>query len=599
MTGIKAKKIREAWRLFHAGFGKYKPQILILTVLGFLSGLLEAVGINAVIPLFSFVTGSTAGTDVISRAIVRIFSFLNLPFNLRFLLIFIISLFILKALAMIAFHYIHTKITADYQKEAMGDLFQKTLESDWSYLLRQKTAYLERVLMNDIAQTTYLLKYLSQTILLITSLTMYTLVALNISAPITLSVFAMGGIVFLALKRFVYKTRLASHAYAEADKQTAHHLSQNIIGVKTVKAMNVEIPVYKKALEYFDKLRNLRIRTFLLQNTTQELLEPVGLIFITIVFAIIYRRPGFNFASFAVIIYLINRIFGYLQNAQMRLHNVNEFIPYLRTCVKYLTEAKAHRENFRNDGADFKFVQNLQFKNVTFAYAGTGPILENLNFTIRKGQMIGLIGPSGAGKTTIVDLLLRLFNPSGGQILLDGLNMREISMRQWRKNIGYVSQDIFLLNDTIANNVKFYEPFSDNEIMEAARVANIADFIRAQPLGLGTIVGERGVLLSMGQRQRIVLARVLVRRPELLILDEATSALDNESEVAIQKAIENLRGKITVLVVAHRLSTVINADELLVLEDGQITEQGVPQKLLENQGSYFYKVYNIRERSQT
>lgn len=579
------------------GFGKYKPQILILTVLGFASGLLEAVGINAVIPLFSFATGSTAGTDVISRAIARIFSLLHLPFNLRFLLIFIISLFLLKALAMMVFHYVHTKITADYQKEATAELFGETLQSTWPHLLRQKNAYLERVLMNDIAQTTYLLKYISQIILLVTSLTMYTLVAINISVPITLGAFAMGGVMFLLFKRFVYKTRLASQEYADADKQTAHHLSQNILGIKTVKAMNVEQPIYQKAVEYFDKLRNLRIKTFMMQNTTQELIEPVGLIFITVVFALTYKSPAFNFASFAVIIYVINRIFGYLQNAQMKLHSVNEFIPYLRISVSYLREAKQHKENASPRGSAFRFERLLKFQNVTFAYPQKPPVLQNLSFQVKKGEMAGLIGPSGAGKTTIVDLLLRLFEPQAGEILLDRVNISEIAMRQWRQHVGYVSQEVFLLNDTIANNIRFYGSFSEEDIWQAAKIAHIDEFIKGQPLGLETMVGERGVMLSAGQRQRIVLSRVLVRQPELLILDEATSALDNESEVAIQKAIENLKGKITVLVIAHRLSTIINADELLVLENGRITEQGLPGKLLENRQSYFYKVYNIRENA--
>ena len=210
--------------------------------------------------------------------------------------------------------------------------------------------------------------------------------------------------------------------------------------------------------------------------------------------------------------------------------------------------------------------------------------------------MIGLIGPSGAGKTTIVDIILRLFNPTKGEILLDGNNINSININEWRKNIGYVSQDIFLKNDTIANNIKFYnDSISDREMKEAAKMANIYDFIQSCPDKFATVIGERGLLLSTGQRQRIVIARILARRPKILILDEATSALDNESEVQIQEVIENLKNKVTVLLIAHRLSTVMNCNKLLVLQDGEIKEQGSPKELLADENSYYYKVSNIRQ----
>ncbi len=230
-----------------------------------------------------------------------------------------------------------------------------------------------------------------------------------------------------------------------------------------------------------------------------------------------------------------------------------------------------------------------------FGYNGGGKTLEELSFEIKKGEMIGLIGSSGAGKTTVVDLILRLFNPTGGKILLDEKNIAQIGLASWRENIGYVAQDIYLKNGTIAANIKFYdEAISDEQMIEAARMANIYNFINECPKKFETLVGERGVQLSAGQRQRIIIARVLARRPQILILDEATSALDNESETQIQKVIDNLKNKITVLVIAHRLSTVINVDRVLVLGDGKIVEEGVPRELLKKEDSYFYKVYNIK-----
>jgi ABC-type multidrug transport system fused ATPase/permease subunit len=192
---------------------------------------------------------------------------------------------------------------------------------------------------------------------------------------------------------------------------------------------------------------------------------------------------------------------------------------------------------------------------------------------------------------------LRLFIPNSGIITVDDKDIRDISLTEWRKHIGYVSQDMFLINDTFANNITFYnDAVTHEDMIEAAKKANIYDFIMSKPEGFETIIGERGVQISTGQRQRLVIARILATKPKLLILDEATSALDNESELLIQKVIEKLKGTLTVIVVAHRLSTLANTHRIIVLNDGQVAEEGSPETLLGNPSSYFSKMMNMREQ---
>ena len=240
----------------------------------------------------------------------------------------------------------------------------------------------------------------------------------------------------------------------------------------------------------------------------------------------------------------------------------------------------------------------MQFitKNTQETQKLVGKIIKKLVKAPRQGALVlALQGELGAGKTTLADLILRLFLPSSGEILLDGKNIQNIKLDSWRKNIGYVAQDIFLKNDTIENNIRFYDPdIPEADIVDAAKMAQCSDFINALPKGFKSKVGERGALLSGGQRQRIALARTIARRPQLLILDEATSSIDNQSEILIKKAIETLRGKMTIIIIAHRLSTIMDADKLFYLEKGRVIEEGSPRQLLSDPDSHFSKMHNVK-----
>jgi len=594
VTILQNNKIIRILRLSKQAFGGYKLQIAILTILGFISGLLEGIGINALIPLFAFITGNAdTGSDFISQTIEKLFLFFHINFSLKYLLIFISLSFVLKAVALILFSYVNIKIITDYEEKTRNKLLQKTLQADWLYLLKQKLGHLETTLVIDIANSATLLKQIGLIIMVLTSLLMYTLVAFNISLVITSATLVLGGILFLFFKPFIYQTKITAQRLVGLNRQIAHYVNENITGLKTIKSIRAEDTVVKMGREYFNKLKKIRVKIFLLKEITSNLLQPISLIFVCVIFAFSYKLFNFNFASLLTVIYLTQKVFFYFQQLQINLHKASEMVPFARSVLDQEAKIKEHKE-ITSGSASFKFYNVLEFRGVNFSYNIERDILSDVSFSIKKGEMLGLIGPSGAGKTTVVDLILRLLTPTNGAILLDEQNIQQIKIEEWRKNIGYVSQDIFLMNDTIANNIRFYDTsITDGDIKKAVKMANIDEFIQNCPEKFNTIVGERGVQLSAGQRQRIVIARVLARQPKILILDEATSALDNESEVKIQQVIKNLKGKITVLVVAHRLSTIINADTLLALDKGKIVETGRPQELLQDTKSYFYRVYNV------
>jgi ABC-type multidrug transport system fused ATPase/permease subunit len=592
---IASQKLELATRVIRKAFKDYKGKFGLIIFLGFLAGLSGGIGVGAIIPLFSIYTGQSMGVaDIITQFIQKIFAFLHLPFTLLFLVAFIGGLFVFKAIIQFSVKYVNGKAIADYEEKLRSDLFSKTMNASWSFLLNQKTGYLERILMNDVISSAKMMMVLANLILLGTSLISYAFVAFNISALVSLLTMFIGGLLFFVFKPLYYKSRKIAREVVSMEKTTAHFLSESVQNSKAIKISGMEKRVIEKIKVYFQNLRKGRTLAAFYNSAVGPAFEPIGLIFIVVLFMFYRHSPGFSIISFAATIYLVQKMFSFIELSQGNIQQISEMTPYLQSILDYRSLASENRE-IASGVSGFIFNKEIKFENICFSYEKREEVLSNLNFWVKRGEMVGLIGSSGAGKTTIADLLLRLFQPSSGKILLDGIDIEEVDIKKWRNKIGYFSQDVFMLNDTIENNIRFFdESISKNDVLEAIKTANAIDFVYNLPEGLDTVIGERGVKLSMGQRQRIALARVLAKKPEILILDEATSALDNESELLVQKAIEDLKGKVTVLAIAHRLSTVINSDRLLVLEKGKILEEGAPQELLKNQDSHFYKIYNIR-----
>ena len=239
------------------------------------------------------------------------------------------------------------------------------------------------------------------------------------------------------------------------------------------------------------------------------------------------------------------------------------------------------------------FEHEIELRNLSFQYGET-PVLTNINLTIKKGQTVALVGPSGSGKSTLADLLPRFYDATQGQILIDGHDVRACTLHSVRAQMGIVAQESILFNDTILSNIRFNTQATDEEVMEAARIANAHEFIMAGPEGYHTLIGDRGSRLSGGQRQRLSIARAILRNPPILILDEATSALDTESEKLVQEALTRLMRSRTSLVIAHRLSTVQHADEIIVLQQGRIVERGTHEQLLRNPGGLYQRLSQLQ-----
>lgn len=567
----RSNKFTNVARMLLSAFGAYYKHLLVIIVLGFFASLLEGLGISAIIPLFSFVTGGGGiAADAVTQIFTGFFAFIGIPYTFRFLLLFVGVLFIVRILALFAIQNVTARIVFGYERDMRERMFGATIKSSWPFLSMQKVGHLDQLLITNTTTTSQFFGIFSTVVLIVTKTIAYIVIALNISHIIALLSFVVGVLLFFILQPLFRMNKTSSTEAENLNRSLAHFVSQNISGMKSVKSAGVEEPVSRESSSYFESIRKMHVRMVTIRGFLEMGIQFTGLAFVAGVFAYMYKMPGFNFASFAVIVYAVNQIFMQIQAAQVQLHALSGMLPYLSRASAYQDDAEANAEPLGGTNSA-AITEAIEFQNVSFSYPKRGEVLSAVSFSVKQGQIVAIVGPSGVGKSTVADLLLRLIEPTSGAILADGKDVRTVSVAEWRKTMGYIPQDPFLLNDSIRNNIAFYNPgLSLEQIIDSAKRANIHEFIESLPHGYDTHVGDRGVLVSGGQRQRIVLARLLARDPKVLILDEATSALDPASERAIMQSIKSLRGEVTVFVIAHGGEMQSLADIIVTLSKGRV-----------------------------
>jgi ATP-binding cassette subfamily B protein/subfamily B ATP-binding cassette protein MsbA len=412
-------------------------------------------------------------------------------------------------------------------------------------------------------------------------------VLMSLSPWLLAAAAAMAGLLVLVQKQVLPRIRQRAFRSTEIAAEIATRITEDIQGLRLLHSTGQLDAATRGLQSRMGALEDNRRASSRLESILGPITVflPIGMIALIAALSLLVfggRSSGVlpSLVTFVIALQRLNGTFGAiagnfssLSSNAANLHRLNEILT---------TTDKQFR---RAGGRPFPGLQQeIHLKNVFLRYSpDLPPALKGVDLTIRKGETVALVGSSGAGKSSIADLLVGLYDPTGGRILIDGEDLLELNLASWQQRLGVVSQDTFLFNTSLARNIAFGTPGATAEqIAEAARKAQAAGFIEALPDGYDTLVGERGYRLSGGQRQRLSLARAILREPDLLILDEATSALDTQSERLVQQAIEQFERQHTVLVIAHRLSTIVNADLICVMDQGMIVERGSHKELLAN-----------------
>ena len=419
----------------------------------------------------------------------------------------------------------------------------------------------------------------------------YLITLFTISWQLTLFVLVLLPIAGLLIGRIGRSLKRASSKGQEQNAEILTQIDETLGGLRVVKAFNAE----GKLTDRFLNLINATRATFNRINRRYYLAHPVSEFFGTALIAILLWFGGtlilgdyssIDAATFIYYLVIFYSIIGPAKDLSKATYGIRRGMASLERIDKILKVESSIR-NIDNPVKISDFQSVIRYEDVSFSYQADRPVLQHINLDIHKGQTIALVGQSGSGKTTLADLLPRFYDPTAGRITIDGVDIKNLKTFDLRALMGNVNQEAILFNDTFYNNITFgVESATMEEVRQAARIANADDFIMATPDQYQTTIGDRGSRLSGGQRQRISIARAILKNPPILILDEATSALDTESEKLVQEALENLMKDRTTLVVAHRLSTIRNADLICVLHEGQIVEQGTHDQLMALSGYY-------------
>ncbi|MDI9633254.1 MAG: ABC transporter ATP-binding protein/permease [Methanolinea sp.] len=583
-------------RFFSRGYEHY---IVFLFFTAVTIGIVDAASIALLYPMISI--GFQINTESIPfYGLIQSLSSL-IPIGSLFvhLGLFFISLTVLSLLLQV----VYWKVAFIFQRELIvrtkKSIFSKIDANDYRFFVDSR----QGDLINLFNQSPYFIQ-----------MTYYLLISLSSEVITTFFIIAMlffispGGLILVLIGGGVFYLVITSISSSISERlgrlQISSGQSENkvineyITGIKPIRALNVSghwKTMYDKALRiYWDRFADFMF----IQKIPVIAINSLFLVTIGAIVLILYIYYADSFLSiipvlgtFTVGLMKIVPRASSMGSQKMELRN---YAPHLATVYSVLKDERYN--TIKNGNLECRgIMSDIVFDNITFSY-DHARVLSDVSFTIRKGSMTALVGPSGSGKSTIAHLLLRLYDPDSGRILVNGRDLREYDITTYRSLVGYVSQEPFVFNGTVRENITFGREFSDAEVMHAAKIAHAHEFIMDLPKGYDTLVGDQGVTLSGGEKQRIVIARAMIGRPEFLILDEATSSLDNISEAAVQEAIDRVARECTTLVIAHRLTTVRNADKIVVIDRGRVIEEGTHEELMERKGKY-WELLSLKEKA--
>ncbi|HRP02812.1 MAG TPA: ABC transporter ATP-binding protein [Candidatus Kapabacteria bacterium] len=487
-----------------------------------------------------------------------------------------------------------TRLEEGVIKSIRDKIFSNLLGQSVDYFTASRQGNLISIITNDVGVVngttlnsfTVFIREFIQIILF-----MFLLV--SISPLLTATAFSTSIVSIILIKFAVKILRKYAERMQNAMADYTSTMNESITGIRVVKAYNYEENASNKFMQ--DTYRY--VRSAIKHKKVIELISPINEMFAIIALTVVLLIGGGQVLSGEMqpekLMLFLFSLFSIMSPISTVFNSLSRFQHGIVAAERIFSIIDSEPKVKNGNESNLNFNNSITFSNLSFSYKND-LVLKNINLEIKKSKKIAFVGASGSGKSTMLDLIIRFYDPTNGEINIDGKNIKDYNIKAYRSLFGIVSQENILFNDTLANNIKYgLENVSDEELIEATKKANCYNFIMKLPEKFDTRIGDRGTTLSGGERQRVAIARALLREPEILIFDEATSALDAESEKIVQEAINKSLGNKTAILVAHRLSTIIDADEIIVFDKGEIVERGTHTALI-NMNGFYSKLYNLQ-----
>ena len=573
----------------------YKKYIALIFVLSFFAAAFDGISIGMLVPLLGGIQQITNYSQLpeVLQSLIKIFSGYPIEKQILLSLILVVLALVLKNLVLAVFYYLTYWLTARLIQNLRVRVVNTLMAVGIGFYNNVKTGELVENIIYNTVHTDEIFKKSSEMINLIMSFLIFLALLVVFSWKLTAVTIVLSAIIAFGVSIYIKKISLYGFKMIDSGRELTASLHETLSGIQVIKSFTKEreqtIKLRNRIERHAANQLNLNFSTFMVHVIT----EALGVLAIGILFLIAIKSADMDYrlvlTQMLPFVYILARMLPVIKQINQARGIIVSRLPALDAVYDLIR--LDNKPVLRDGDKPYTGLKSgIRFESVTFSYGGgERAALTDAGFFIPKGKTTAIVGKSGAGKSTIINLLLRFYDPQTGDIFIDDEPLRNMAVESYRRNIGIVSQDTFIFNDTVRNNIAFGligEP-SDEVITDAAKRAGADEFISGLPEGYDTILGERGIRLSGGQRQRISIARAILKNPEILILDEATSSLDTRTEELIHKAITELSRNRTVVIIAHRLSTIKNADQLIVLRDGRVSETGSETELMERRGEYY------------
>jgi len=572
----------------------FRQYLLALLFLSIILGLMETFQIVLLYPILNASFNlQDAGIPFFEPLYAAVRNTIHLPEVVAFSLLFIVFVFLTFVVTLI-YKYLSLYLTKAIIIKIKGSIFKKLINSDYRFYVDNRRGDIQYAVISAPARIKQFIE--TSTIIFSEIVVILTiLVAMFLVSPTGVALLLFVGILFVLIvqfigKRVAYRLGTLQLLSVQSENEVINEYIQGLRQIRSVdgdaywqKKYNVALRNYWNRFVKLSFIKNL-------PSATLHFFFFSAIALVVIFFYYIYEEQFmYVIPLIGTFAYSVLKILPRLQGISSQYMIVMDEYPDLERIYQFLNDSRYH--TIRRGTKSFDVLtSDIIFKDASFSYHNDQELIDGINLTIKRNKITALVGQSGSGKSTIVSLLLRYYDLKKGRILINDIDLREYDLKTILRKVGYVSQDTFIYNTTIRENIAFSGDFSEEQIIEAAKRANIHTFISGLPDGYQSIVGDQGLKLSGGEKQRIAIARALVRSPEILVLDEATSNLDNTSEAIVQDSINQISGTITTFIIAHRLSTIRKAETIYVMSKGKIVECGNHDELMAKKGRY-YELY--------